>query len=255
MSDRGQQTPPPVAPVPDLAGAPEAPAADVEPAADPIEIQETPFSLLDNQDQDQIQGYDQQEDAGPAPMTSGRRRTRTLVLSSLLAIGVAGIAALGWFYWQISSESDATLKLPPQIGELTLDTSQNAQDTADYLQTALSAEVDLDKTVGAVYTAGESKNVLFFGGTTLFWSPGKDLDTSFSLISDEQGAVVNLHEVPAGKLGGTMKCGTTKTESGDLPVCGWADHGSLALAMFPDRPESEAATLMRQIREATQTRG
>ncbi|BCJ44909.1 hypothetical protein GCM10010168_85170 [Actinoplanes ianthinogenes] len=251
MSDRGQPTPPPAAPTPDpdpsTAGSPSASAAEPAPVA-PIEIQEAPFSLLGDD------APEESTDSEAAPPGSRRKRTRTIVLASLLAVGLAGVGALGAFYWQISSQRDTTLNLPAQIGELTLDTGANAQETADYLQTALSAEVDLDKTVGAVYTATAGKNVLFFGGTTLFWSPDKDLDTSFDLISDEQGAVTGLHEVDAGALGGTMKCGTTKTENGDLSVCGWADHGSLALAMFPDRPESEAAPLMRQMREAIQTR-
>ena len=51
-----------------------------------------------------------------------------------------------------------------------------------------------------------------------------------------------------------MKCGTTKTDSGPLTVCGWADHGSLALAMFNNRTESEAAKVMVDIRKATETR-
>ncbi|GAA4598862.1 hypothetical protein BJY16_002873 [Actinoplanes octamycinicus] len=223
-----------------------------------IEIQEAPFSLLgDSSENGSGNGAENgfgDPDPDTSPPTSRRKRTRTIVLASLLAVGLAGAAALGTFYWQIHSQRDTTLTLPPQIGELTLDTGENAQQTAEYLKTALSAEVDLDETVGAVYTAPADKNVLFFGGTTLFWSPDKDLDTSFSLISDEQGAVTNLHEVDPGPLSGTMKCGTTKTESGDLPVCGWADHGSLALAMFPNRPESEAAPLMRQLRAQIQTR-
>ncbi|WIM97650.1 hypothetical protein ACTOB_001197 [Actinoplanes oblitus] len=237
MSDRGPQNPPPAAPVPGL---------EPEPAAaEPIEIQDAPFNLL---------GDDIPEESEAAPPGPRRKRTRTVVLASLLAVGLAGAAALATFYWQIHSQRDTTLTLPAKIGDLTLDSGQNAQDTADYLRTALSAEVDLDETVGAVYTAAPERNVLFFGGTTLFWSPDKDLDTSFGLISDEQGAVTGLHEVDAGPLGGTMKCGTTKTETGDLSVCGWADHGSLALAMFPNRPESEAAPLMRQMRNAIQTR-
>ncbi|GIF16093.1 hypothetical protein FHX34_10216 [Actinoplanes teichomyceticus] len=213
------------------------------PAGEPIEIRETPFSLTPDD-----------VEPGAAPVTAARRRTRTIVLSSLLAVGLAAVAALGWFYWQIHSQRDATLSLPSRIGELALDTSENAQNTADYLQTALSAEVDLDRTVGAVYHADADRDVLFFGGSTLLWSPERDLNTSFDLISDEQGAVTDLHDVDAGALGGTMKCGTTKTESGDLAVCGWADHGSLALAMFLNRPVPEAATLMRQMRDAIQTR-
>ncbi|GLW35483.1 hypothetical protein [Actinoplanes regularis] len=243
MSDPGQQTPPQAAPPADPSGVGSPPGSEA--AAEPIEIQQAPFNLLSD---------DQDERPESESLTPARRRTRTIVLSSLLAVGVAGIGLLGWFSWQINSQRNVVLNPPARVGDLTLDTSENAHETADYLQTALSAEVDLDKTVGAVYTGGAEKDVLFFGGTTVLWSPEKDLETSFELISDEQGAVTGLHDVDAGSLGGTMKCGTTKTESGDLSVCGWADHGSLALAMFPNRPESEAAPLMRQLREAIQTR-
>ena len=41
---------------------------------------------------------------------------------------------------------------------------------------------------------------------------------------------------------------------GDLAVCGWADHGSVALALFPGRGVDEAGALMREIREETQSR-
>lgn len=244
------------------------PASPSEPEAtvEPIEIQQEPFHLVDGDDP---------EDSETAPLTPARRRTRTIVLASLLAVGVAGVGALGWFYWQIHSQRDVTLSLPATIGELTLDSSADAETTADYLQTALSAEVDLDSTAGGVYSGAADKDVLFFGGTTLIWSPDKDLTTSFDLFADDQGSVTGLHDVDAGPLGGSMKCGTTtssaqnstptSTTTGDgtevappvdqeMAVCGWADHGSLALAMFPGRSESEAAPLMRQIRDSIQTR-
>jgi hypothetical protein len=66
--------------------------------------------------------------------------------------------------------------------------------------------------------------------------------------------VTGLHEVDAGELGGTMKCGSTTADGSDMTVCGWADHGSLALAMFPNRPEADSAALLREIRAAAQTR-
>src|SRR5699024_6185714 len=121
---------------------------------------------------------------------------------------------------------------------LTLDQSEDAKSTADYLQTALAAEVDLDRTAAAVYQEPGDKNVLFFGGTTLLWTPEDDLDTAFDLISDNQGSGVGIREVAAG----------------ELPVCGWADHGSLALAMFPNRTVDEAAPLFQQIRAAVESR-
>ena len=52
----------------------------------------------------------------------------------------------------------------------------------------------------------------------------------------------------AGELGGVMKCGTSVSQDGDITVCGWADHGSVALAMFPGRTVDESAGLFRQIR-------
>jgi hypothetical protein len=183
-----------------------------------------------------------------------RSRLRVMVLTPLLAIALVGAAGLAWAGWQIASQKDAKLTTPAQIDDLRLDDSEDGKSTADYLQTALAAEVDLDKAVGAVYTDSTGKNILVFGGTTLLLTPEDDLDTAFSLISDNAGAVTDLHEVKAGPLGGTMKCGTTKSDDGDLPVCGWADHGSLALAMFPSRTAAEAPPLMQKLRNALESR-
>jgi hypothetical protein len=206
-----------------------------------IEVGGDPFSLTG--------GRDDEQEKPPQ-----RSRARTIVLSSLLAVTVAGAAALGYSGWKISTQKDATLSTPPEIAGLRLDDSADGKTTGDYLRTALSAEVDLDEAVGAVYKDGAGHSVLFFGGTALIWTPGDDLDTAFDLISDDQGAVTGLHEVSAGRFGGTMKCGTTVTDDGNMSVCGWADHGSLALAMFPNRSEDDSAKLLVQIRDASQTR-
>jgi hypothetical protein len=186
-----------------------------------------------------------------------RSPVRRVLLSGLLVVAVIGAGVLGYEAYQILTQKDARLATPSQIGTLTLNTSEDAKSTADYLQTAVAAEINMDKTIGGVYTdsANTGKDVLLFGGTTLFWTPENDLDTAFNMIDDNEGAVTNLHDVAAGPLGGTMKCGTTKTDSGPLTVCGWADHGALALAMFNNRTESEAAKVMLDVRKATETRG
>jgi len=191
-------------------------------------------------------------DGEPAP----RRRlpARRIVLGALVVVALAGGVAFGRTGWQIYTQKDATLDTPAKIGNLTLDDSTEGMATAEYLQTALSAEVKLDKAVGAVYRDSANKNILFLGGTGLFWTPADDLSTAFGLIADNEGAVTGLHDVDAGPLGGTMKCGATKTDEGDLTVCGWADHGSLAMAMFPSSTDAEAAPLMRDIRAAAQKR-
>ena len=186
---------------------------------------------------------------------SSRPRARKIVLGSLLAVALAGAAVVGVTGWQIAAQKNATLVAPSQVAGLRLDDSENGRSTADYLQTALSADVDLDHAVGAVYLDAGGRNVLFFGGTALIWTPENDLDSAFDLISDDQGAVTGLHDVPAGRLGGSMKCGKTATDDGDMTVCGWADHGSLALGMFPMRTEADSARLLREIRASAQTRG
>ena len=99
--------------------------------------------------------------------------------------------------------------------------------------------------------------MLVFGGTTLLWQPERDLDSLFGLMADETGEVTGLREVDAGRLGGVMKCGTTSGQGGDFAVCGWADHGSVVMAMFPGRSVDEAAGLLPapQIRRCQGTRG
>ncbi|GGN28142.1 hypothetical protein FHR83_007810 [Actinoplanes campanulatus] len=264
MSDRGQHTPPPASPEqPEPAPAPGSsadqptpptsePSAPPPPAPDdtPLELSATP----DDPDSDNAFGLTAAESDDTTRPAKPRSRTRTIVLASLLAVTVAGAGAMAVFGWRINSQRNTTLATPTSIGSLTLDDSEEATATADYLQTALSAEIPMTKAVGAVYTGADEKSVLFFGGTSLFWSPGSELDTAFDLVGDDQGAVTEISDVEAGDLGGTMKCGVTHSPEGDLTVCGWADHGSLALAMFPNRTPAEAAPLMLQIRSATQTR-
>lgn len=192
------------------------------------------------------------DDESPPTRRSGR--LRTILLTGLLVALVAGVVVAGAAGWGVWSQKDATLVAPAQVAGLRLDDSEDGRANADYLRTALAADIDLDHTVGAVYADSADRPVLFFGGTALIWSPDTDLDAAFDLVSDGQGAVTGVHDVPAGRLGGTMRCGTTKTDDGDMPVCGWADHGSLALAMFPKRTDAEAAALMPEIRTAAQTR-
>jgi hypothetical protein len=51
-----------------------------------------------------------------------------------------------------------------------------------------------------------------------------------------------------------MKCGNSSADPGAPVVCGWADHGSIAVAMLPGRELGDSARLFRQIRDGVQTR-
>ncbi|MEH1127251.1 hypothetical protein [Micromonospora sp. CPCC 206061] len=179
------------------------------------------------------------------------KRTRNIVLGSLLAVAVAGGAVAGIAGWRILQQKDAKLMTPDEVAGLRLDRSERAASTADYLRTAIGAQIDLDESMGAVYAdpAAADRSVLIFGGTTLLLSPERDLDSLFELLSDDTGKVNGVKAVEAGDLGGVMKCGTSASPEGDMPVCGWADHGSVAIAMFPGRSVDDSATLLRDIRD------
>ncbi|MEV4758000.1 hypothetical protein AB0J86_23185 [Micromonospora sp. NPDC049559] len=226
-------------------------AEPVDLAPEPIDI--TPGPEDDHRDSDELMpGFEEGEEERPA----GRSRRRNIVLGSALVLGLAGAVVLGVAGWQVVREKDARLQTPPKVAGLARDDSERAKATADYLRNAFAADVDLDKSVGAIYSdpADAKRSVLLFGGTTLLWQPERDLDSLFDLVADDTGKVTDLHEVEAGELGGTMKCGTTATDEGALSVCGWADHGSVALAMFPGRTVDDSAALFRQIRATVQTR-
>ena len=80
----------------------------------------------------------------------GRSPLRRILLTALLVVAVVGAGFLAYEAYQILTQKDAKLATPPQIGTLNLDTSEDAKSTADYLQTAVAAEINMDKTVGAV---------------------------------------------------------------------------------------------------------
>jgi hypothetical protein len=184
-----------------------------------------------------------------------RRPFRRTVRTALIVIAVGLVAVAGRIGWQMVSEKDAVLSTPATIGPLRLDLSDDGRSKAAGLREELSAAIGLDTTVGAVYLDGTGNNVRFVGGTRLMWAPGSVLDSVFEAVADNEGALLGrLHSVNAGPLGGTLRCGGMTMIRDQVTVCGWADHGSLALAMFTGRDEPESARLLRQIRGASQTR-
>ncbi|MFY1672675.1 hypothetical protein ACN27G_22350 [Plantactinospora sp. WMMB334] len=195
------------------------------------------------------------DDGGPAERPSSRRRK--IVLGSVLAVALAGAAVMGSAGWRVLQQKDAALTAPAEVAGLARDESEGARSTIEYLRTAVNAEVDFAESYGAVYTdpAGPDRSVLLFGGTTLVWQPERDLDRLFGLASEEDSPVAGIREVDAGTLGGVMKCGTAPVQGGEqLVFCGWADHGSITMGMFPGRSVDESATLLRDIRSAILTR-
>jgi hypothetical protein len=202
-----------------------------------------------------IQPSTDTETTGEIPAVPGRwlSRNRMIVLGVLAGIVVL-LVLIGAVTWHYLGKESISLKPPASVAGLTLDDSADAQQTAEFLGNAVAAKMPLDNSVGAVYhdPAGKDRDVLFFGGTKLFLNPSKDLDQALSLLNDSSGAVTGLRDVPAGALGGVMRCGTSTGDGGPMIVCGWADRGSLGIGLFPGRTLDQAAQLLRDLRAATE---
>jgi hypothetical protein len=181
--------------------------------------------------------------------------TRWIVIGALA--GVLVVVAGGLIGWRVLSGPDTKLTTPDSIAGLHHQTDADAVQTADYMRDAIVANASLGNGVGAVYAdpAGQGRDVLFFGGTGSVGSPADALNGAFGLLDDQTGSVSGIHAVAEGPMGGVMRCGTSNGDGAPIPVCGWADGGSLALAMFPGRTLDEAAGLMLQLRTATEHRG
>ncbi|RLP91964.1 hypothetical protein [Micromonospora sp. CV4] len=212
---------------------------------EPVELTEEPIQLSTRDP-----GGDPDEPRGGWP------RRRRIGWAVALVVGLAGAGVLGAAGWRVAQQKDTRLTSPDRVAGLTRDDSERAKSTADYLRSGLAADIELDRSFGTVYRdpADDKRSVLIFGGTTLLWQPERDLDSLFGLMSDETGKVTGLREVSAGELGGVMKCGNTSGEGGDFAVCGWADHGSVVMAMFPGRSVADAGGLLRNLRAGMQTR-
>jgi hypothetical protein len=185
------------------------------------------------------------------------RRLLFAVLGGFLLVLVIIGAIYGPTFWSVYQQRDTTLTTPKQIGPLHLEESDGARDTAEYVRAAAASAVEFESSFGAVYTDqdSESRSVIIVGGTATLWAPDPSLTKMFDLIIDENGSVTDLREVDAGELGGLVRCGKTATPDGDMSVCGWADHGSIAVALFPNRTIDDASKLIGEMRIAMESRG
>jgi hypothetical protein len=197
---------------------------------------------------------------GPAPGRGARRHIgRYVAAVAIVAVVVTG-APTGPTLWQVFRARHTTLNLPAEVAGLARDTGSDSQDTADYLRDAVDTGTSLSDPLAAVYDAGGDKthSVLLFGGTGTIFRPGHTLTTVLAFLDDSADAVSGLHDVPAGPLGGVMKCGISvgsdDPADADMPICGWADHGSVVAALFPGRTAAQAEELMRQFRAAIEHR-
>ncbi|HET8683323.1 MAG TPA: hypothetical protein VFM54_15855, partial [Micromonosporaceae bacterium] len=90
--------------------------------------------------------------------------------------------------------------------------------------------------------------------TQFRWSPEQDLIRELDRLSQKL-SLTDLAEADPGRLGGHMRCGRGRVEGRAVSVCGWADHGSMAVGTFPGRNVQDSAELLRTLRAALINRG
>ena len=143
-----------------------------------------------------------------------------------------------------------TLTMPAQVaGAGARRQRRRAKATADYLRTALRRRASTwTRAVGAVYTdpAAADRSVLLFGGTTLLWSPERDLDTAVRARSpdDQRRGRPACTRCPPATWAASMKCGTTprRRRHGDRRCAAGPTTAAVATgACFPGRSQDDAA--------------
>ena len=194
-----------------------------------------------------------------SPPATGKPNRRRVIMMSAVIVGsgiVAAAATMGPTAMRMYTQKDATLGSPAEAAGLIRDDTAQAQSTAEDLRSVVAARFALDSTLGLIYNDPKSptRTVLLVGGTAFLGSPVDELDNLFTLLDDAAGGVAGVHDVEAGSLGGVMKCGSADSADGAMSVCGWADHGSLALSLFPGRAVDDSARVLRDLRKAVEHR-
>jgi hypothetical protein len=214
------------------------------------------FAFEEPDEPDESGEHDEHEPPGRLNVT----RIRNILLIALAVVLIVVGVLFGPTALSVFTQRHTTLATPDDVGGLQRATSDEAQSTAEYTRDAIAGAVGLSKSVGLVFTdrslgQSDTKNsVIFAGATGRVWSPGNALDRAFAVIVDGTGGVKDVHQLDGGDLGGLIKCGTTSVDGTMLVVCGWADHGSVGVALFANRTVTAAGDFFVKLRSSVEHR-
>jgi hypothetical protein len=193
----------------------------------------------------------------PPPGWVVRRRRRrwpwvVLAISVLSIACCCGVPAL--IAKPFLDEYPAQVSTPAQAaGLVRVDDDAAQRLTRDLKRRVHSEYLIVDEVFAAVYTEPETSgdDVTLLGAARLVLDPDKDLREALGKLSRAQ--VTAVREQDAGRLGGELRCGRVADDDSKV-VCGWADHGSIGVAVFTGRSTEESAELLRGLRAAVVTR-
>jgi hypothetical protein len=172
-----------------------------------------------------------------------------LIVSSapgaVIATGATGASV-------VDAQAAPGLKVPRTIAGLVAESNPGTLETVDGLRAGLARATGLTTTAGSVYAdpGGAPRSVVFAAGTGRVASPADAVNAAIAAAGEEGAAVTRVRDVPAGPRGGFARCGSTDTEAEPTVTCGWADGGSVGVAVFANRPPAEAASILARLRDA-----
>lgn len=191
------------------------------------------------------------------PALRPRRRRWPWVLGTFVLITVLCCGCcLAWLR-PYAEQYPATATLPAQAAGLAKRDDATAAATTTTLEAMVRSRYWLaEDTFAAVYAEPGTgrRQVIIFGTTLLLLDPEKDLRIRFTEMTGEMN-LTDIRTVDAGPAGGHQRCADGQRDGEPVAVCGWADHGSIAIGIFSERTVEESAELLRQLRAEIITRG
>lgn len=148
-----------------------------------------------------------------------------------------------WVQYPASVQVDAT------VPGLTRTTDATAKKTAEQLQKSLTSDHLDESGFTVIYQDANNRQVrvIVFGATRFITNPSRDLEASIRKLP-EQLQVGAVREIDPGPFGGEQRCATARLDGRAATLCGWADHGVIAMAVFPGKTLEQSATLTQNIR-------
>lgn len=139
--------------------------------------------------------------------------------------------------------------LPSEVRDLELLDNQDSTAAAEQLKQEVRARNLLSggEAFAGVYGDPNGKRVVIFGSTGFRLSPESAVENEFTRLQDEYG-IIAMESMPTGVRGEYRSCGMARVNGDQVVVCTWADHGSLATALFTRLSVADSSDLLTTLR-------
>jgi hypothetical protein len=175
-----------------------------------------------------------------------------VIALSVVAVALLGCCGIGTAVAApFLGEYPATVAAPSRVAGLDQVRNAEVDRIGQQLADELKKNSAIDNAVAGLYAPGGDQGhaVLVVGATGLIFSPRNEVDNALRSMGDGGIPVTGVKDYDPGALGGTVRCGTGSIRTVSLSICGWADHGSVGVGIFYDRPLADSADLFLRIRE------